>query len=98
MRHVRFDIAGLAIEGVGVPLRAAYLLVAQTDDAEHPQWELVAYALDPAPLAQAPYRIDVTTLEGRELRGDAILVRSVDGAHVLRGAGPLAGIVDADLG
>ena len=50
MRHVRFDIASLALERVDVPLKAAYLLVAQTDDGELPQWEVLAYALDTAPL------------------------------------------------
>ncbi|HEX2574962.1 MAG TPA: hypothetical protein VHK88_01350 [Aquihabitans sp.] len=97
MRHARFDVADLALEGVALPLRAAYLLVAEADDAEHPHWECLAYAIDPAPLAQARYRVDVTTLDGRHLHGDAVLVRSVEGAHVLRGAGPLVGVADAEL-
>lgn len=97
MRHARFDVASLAIEGVGVPLRAAYLLVAASDDGEHPQWEVVAYGIDTAPVAQGRYRVDLTTLDGRALWGDAALVRSVDGAHVLRGAGPLDGVTDAEL-
>lgn len=98
MRHARFDIASLAIERVAVPLRVAYLLVAESDDGEHPQWEVLAYALETAPVAQGRYRVDLTTLDGRELGGEAVLVRSIDGAHVLRGAGPLAGVTDADLG
>ena len=81
MRHARFDVASLAIEQVAVPLRAAYLLVAESDDGDHPQWEVVAYALDPAPLAQQRYRVDLTTLGGRSLQGEAALVRSVGGAH-----------------
>ena len=97
MRHVRFDVASLAIEGVAVPLRAAYLLVAETDDSAEPQWEVVAYALDAAAVAQGRYRVDVTSLDGRTFRGEAALVRSVEGAHVLRGAGPLDGVTDADL-
>ncbi len=97
MRHARFDVASLAIEQVTLPLRAGYLLVAETDDSDHPQWECLAYALEPAPLAQGRYRIDLTTLDGRYLHGEAALVRSVDGAHVLRGTGPLEGITADDL-
>ncbi len=98
MRHARFDVATLAIEQVAVPLKAAYLLVAETDDGDHPQWECLAYGFDTAEIAQGRYRVDLTTLDGRVLGGDAVLVRSIDGNHVLRGAGPLDGITDADLG
>ena len=98
MRHVRFDIATLAVERVAVPLKAAYLLVAEQPGAQELQWECLAYALDEAPIAQGRYRVDLTTLDGRVLGGDAILVRSVDGAHVLRGAGALDGIDADDLG
>lgn len=100
MRHARFDIASLAIEGVAVPLKAAYLLVAETDpDAPGPPaWECLAYGFDTAPLVQARFRIDLTTLDGRMMAGDAIVVRSVEGSHVLRGDGPLDGVVDTDLG
>lgn len=97
MRHARFDVASLAIEQVAVPLKAAYLLVAETDDAPHPQWECLAYALDPAPIAPGAYRVDITTLDGRDLAGHAVLVRSVEGAHVLRGAGRLEGVADDEL-
>ena len=97
MRHVRFDIASLALERVDVPLKAAYLLVAQADDGDVPQWEVLAYALDAAPFEQRVHRVDLTTLEGRSFRGDAALVRSVDGAHVLRGAGELVGFDRTEL-
>lgn len=97
VRHARFDIATLAVEGVPVPLKAAYLLVAETDDAAVPQWECLVYAFDDAPIAQGVYRVDLVTLHGRELSGSAALVRSIEGSHVLRGAGPLAGITPADL-
>jgi len=86
------------VDGIGVPLKAAYLLVAQHDNSEQVQWEVLAYALDEEPLARGTYPVDLTTLEGRELRGDALVVRSVDGAHVLRGAGPLAGFDPDELG
>jgi len=97
VRHARFDVASLAIERVAVPLKAAYLLVAETDDGDHPQWECLAYAMETAPVAHGRYRIDLTTFDGRRLEGEAVLVRSVEGAHVLRGDGPLDGISDADL-
>jgi len=97
VRHARFDVASLSLEAIDVVLKAAYLLVAESDHGAHLQWECVAYALDPAPLAPAEYRVAITTLDGRLLTGDAVLVRSVDGAHVLRGTGPLAGVSAADL-
>lgn len=98
MRHARFDIASLAVEQVSLPLKAASLLVAEADDSDVAQWEVVAYALDPAPIAQGRYLIDVVALDGRRFRGEAALVRSVDGAHVLRGTGALEGFLPADLG
>ena len=98
MRHARFDVASLSLEDIEVVLKAAYLLVAENDHGDHLQWECVAYAADPAPLAQAEYRVVITTVDGRRLAGDAMLVRSVDGAHVLRGTGALDGVSDAELG
>ena len=98
MRHVRFDVATLAVEKVPLLLKAAYLLVAETDDGDVPQWECLAYAVEPAPLPQGVHRVDITTLDGRYLVGEAALVRSVDGTHVLRGSGALVGITDDDLG
>jgi hypothetical protein len=97
VRHARFDIAVLAVEQVPVPMKAGYLLVAETDDGVHPQWEALVYAFETAPIAQGRYRVDLTTLDGRVLGGDAVLVRSIDGTHVLRGAGPLEGIGPDDL-
>ena len=97
MRHARFDVAYLSLEQVNLPLKAAYLLVADTDDAVDPQWELLAYGIDAAPLEQRTYRVELSTLAGRRMGGDAFLVRSVDGAHVLRGAGPLDGVDPTEL-
>ena len=97
MRHVRFDVASLALEGIAVELRAAYLLVAEQEGADQLQWEVLAYAADPAELARDRYEVDVTTLDGRRLAGTAVLVRSIEGAHVLRGDGPLAGLAVDDL-
>lgn len=97
MRHARFDIASLVVKGVAVPLRAAYLLVAEQEGVDTLQWECVAYGLDPAPIAEGRYRVDIATLDGRDLWGPAVLVRSVDGAHVLRGDGRLQGVTADEL-
>ncbi len=97
MRHARFDVATLLVEGIPISLKAAYLLVAEQDGTDALQWECVAYALDATPIGQGTYSVGITTLDGRELGGRAVLVRSVEGAHVLRGDGPLAGFTGADL-
>ena len=97
MRHARFDVAALHIEDVPVRLKAAYLLVAEQEGSEDLQWECLAYALDTKAIERGTYAVDIVTLDGRDLAGRAVLVRSVDGAHVLRGDGPLAGISPADL-
>lgn len=97
MRHARFDVATLCVEGIPVVLKAAYLLVADQPGNDDLQWECLAYALDPAPIARGTYAVDIVSIEGRDFAGRAALVRSVDGAHVLRGDGPLAGVSVADL-
>jgi hypothetical protein len=97
MRHARFDVATLVIEGVPVLLKAAYLLVAEQEGIDQLQWECLAYALDTAPIPQGTYEVEVTSLDGRRFAGRAVLVRSVDGAHVLRGDGDLAGVAITDL-
>ncbi len=98
MRHARFDVAAASLDRTPLQLKAAYLLVAEADQGDLPHWECLAYTLDTEPIPQGTYRVDITTLEGRYLEGEAVLVRSVDGAHVLRGSGALRGITDEDLG
>jgi hypothetical protein len=97
VRHLRFDIATLSVEQVPVTLKAAYLLVAEQEGVEALQWECLAYGLDDRPIPEGRYRVDITTLEGRVLGGPAVLVRSVSGAHVLRGDGLLEGFDPAEL-
>ena len=98
MRHARFDVAHLAVEGIDLPLKAAYLLVAERPEQVELDWELLAFALDPSPLVQQRYQVAISLLlDERTVTGPAILVRSVDGAHVLRGDGPLDGIAPTDL-
>lgn len=101
MRHARFDIASIAADRIDLPLRAAYLLVAETDDGDTPQWEALVYTLSEAPLEQRIHRLDMVTLDDRYLRGEAALVRSVEGAHVFRGVTDLDGFdpaADLDRG
>ena len=97
MRHRRFVVASLAIDGDDARLRYGDLLVTSNDGTEDLDWECVIMTVDPAPIDQGAHRIDVVTLEGRSLGGDSILVRSVDGTHVFRGAGPIDGIDPAEL-
>lgn len=97
MRHTRFDVATLSVEGIAVVLKAAYLLVVEQEGNDDLQWECVAYAVDPAPIARGTYGVDIVSLDGRDFAGRAALVRSVEGAHVLRGDGPLAGVRESDL-
>ena len=97
MRSKRFSIAYLRIDGRDVRLKYADLLVAQPDGNEAIDWECVLMPFDPTPMEQGAYDLEVDTIDARVLRGDAVLVRSVQGTHVLRGAGPLTGLEPADL-
>ena len=97
MRHTRFDVATLRVDGTPILLKAAYVLVAERDGRPELDWECLVYALGTEPLEPQRYEVDLVTLDGRALSGPAVLVRSVEGAHVLRGDGPLAGVVAGDL-
>jgi hypothetical protein len=97
MRSKRFAVSGLRIDGGDVALKYGDLVVVAHEGARSIDWECVAMPVDHEPLDQGAYRLDLVTLEGRELSGDAVLVRSVRGTHVLRGAGPLAGVRDDEL-
>lgn len=93
----RFHLATLAIDGTDVRVKYADLLVARHDNAPDLDWECVVMPFVTDPMEQGAYRVSATTLEGRSLAGDAVLVRSVQGTHVLRGAGPLTGLLPDDL-
>ncbi len=97
MRHRRFDVAALRLDGADVRLRYADLVVADPDGTDDLQWECIAVPLAFDRLAAGAYAVAADTLDGRTLTGDAILVRSVNGTHVFRGAGPLAGIEAGEL-
>jgi hypothetical protein len=97
MRSKRFAVAALSIDGDHHDLRYGDLVVVSHETATELDWECVAMPFDSEPLDQGAYRIDMVTLDGRRLAGDAVLVRSVKGTHVLRGAGPLSGMALDDL-
>ena len=97
MQHRRFDVALLAVDRRPIPLKAAYLLAVRRDGADLLDWECLAYGLEAGELPRGRYRVDITTLDGRVLVGEAIVVRSQEGSHVLRGDGPLDGLAADDV-
>lgn len=97
MRSKRFDIATVDIDGADVRIKYADVLVVRHEGRDDLDWEAVVMPFDPAPLEPAPYHLTAITLDGLRLDGDAVLVRSIDGTHVFRGAGPLADFDDAQL-
>jgi len=97
VRHQRFVVAHLQVNGVDLPLRYADLLVARHDNEGDLEWECVAATLRPTHLERGPYGLAVTTPEGRELGGDTVLVRSHDGGLVFRGVGSLGGFAPSEL-
>lgn len=92
MRSKRFAIAAIAIDGRDVRIKYGDVLVAHHENTTELDWECVVMPFAADAMEQGAYRVDVTTIDGRDLAGDAVLVRSVQGTHVLRGAGPLAGV------
>jgi hypothetical protein len=94
MRSKRFDVATVHIDGADVRIKYGDVLVVCHEGREDLDWEVVIMAFDPAPLEPAPYHLAAVSLDGTWLVGDAVLVRSIDGTHVFRGAGPLADFDD----
>jgi hypothetical protein len=97
MHHVRFELAFVAIEQIPIVLRSAQLLVVEREGADRLDWECVAHALEATDLPRGRHRVDLTTVDGRLLSGWAVLVRSHEGVHVLRGDGVLDGIDPGEL-
>lgn len=98
MRHVQLHVAALFIGLRTLPLRHGTLQVVERDD--HLDWELVLHTIEPEPVARSvhPLRMEVITgvrpggtLSVDDLRGDAILVRTVENTIVFRGEGELVG-------
>jgi hypothetical protein len=97
VRARRFAVTELRIDGIVIGLRYGDLVVVAHEGAEQLDWECVATAADGHALEQGAYHLDLITLEGRDFGGDAVLVRSVGGTYVLRGAGELMGFDPDDL-
>jgi len=97
VRARRFALTELRIDDTAVELRYGDLVVVEHEGGLDLDWECVATAADGRTLEQGAYHLDLVTLEGRGFDGDAVLVRSVGGTYVLRGAGDLRGFDIADL-
>lgn len=97
MQAKRYHLASLTIDGQDVRVKYADLLVARHDNRAELDWECVVMPFATDAMEQGAYRVRATTIEGLALAGDAVLVRSVQGTHVLRGAGPLDGFDPDEL-
>jgi hypothetical protein len=96
VQHVRFTLASLEVSGFGVPLQVGDLVVVRHDGATELDWELVATTFPVEPYEREPHQLEMVALDGRLLRGDAVVVRSDEQRHVFRGVGPLAGLQPTD--
>jgi hypothetical protein len=96
VRHRRFAVVGLELDGVPFPLRVADLVVARHDNGTGIEWECIA-AGGPEVLERGPYALRMATDEGRVLGGDVVLVRSFRRGHVFRGIGDLHGLRPGEL-
>ena len=90
MQHYRFVIETLTASGRRIPSQGGDLMVAQRDNSDSLDWELVHRTSEIVTLVQAPYVLEMDGPEGT-LSGPAVLVRSDGRSHVFRGAGPLEG-------
>lgn len=97
MRHARFDVHRLAVDGQDLPLAYGDVLVADQDGNQELEWEVQVVLLADRAIERAPYAVALRLLDGREVTGDAFLVRSAERMHVFRGAGPLVGVDRTEL-
>lgn len=91
LRHTSVVVASLSIGDDEPLLRYGDLVVTRPPGAVEIDWELVAATVDPAPVGRGAHHLTMVTADRRTLAGDAILVRSIHGTHVFRGAGPIDG-------
>jgi hypothetical protein len=96
VEHVRFTLASLEVSGIGVALQVGDLVVVRHDGATELDWELVATTFPTDPYEREPHQLEMVVLDGRLLRGDAVVVRSDDRRQVFRGVGPLEGLTPTD--
>ncbi|MDH3708003.1 MAG: hypothetical protein OES57_18210 [Acidimicrobiia bacterium] len=97
LRHVRYLLRSLTLNGVPVSVGTGTLVAARPVGAEAIDWEIVVSSSTPLELEQAVYDIDTCTTQDRALRGSALLVRTDGRSHVFRGAAELDGLTDSDL-
>lgn len=97
LRHRSYSVATLRIGIDDTTLRYADLVIARNDEAADLDWELMATTLDRTPIDHGAHHLEMVTADGAWLAGDAILVRSIDGTHVFRGAGPIDGFDTDEL-
>lgn len=102
MRHARYDVHRLDLDGADLPLAYGDLLVAEQDGNPDLQWELQVVLLGddgPEPVSEArqPSALSLRLLDGRTVAGNAFLVRSSARMHVFRGLTALDGIERHEL-
>ena len=112
MLHASLVVERLRVGGRELAVdHATVVVVARAESAEL-DWEVVAHTSQVEPLARGTHDLDLRCvhpviddgdptsvhLEALALSGPAFLVRSVERALVLRGAGPLAGFDRGRLG
>jgi hypothetical protein len=97
VRHKRFPIDHLVVDGRDVSVRYCDLLIASHEQTTGTDWECLAASYDEVQLIEGIYALALQS-GTRSFDGDAVLVRSDGLAHVFRGIGPLAGLADAELG
>ncbi len=90
VRHRRYYVTSLAIDGRRIPSRGGDLIVAQRDESPELDWELVHQSSEDVTIENAAYTIHIGSPEG-DFAGSALLVRSDGRSHVFRGAGDLDG-------
>lgn len=97
MQSINFTIATMWVDDAELPLMSADLVVVRRDENERIDWECVAITVPTSPLPQTPCRLVMDDLlTGRQLHGDALVVRSDEQRHVFRGAGDLGGLNESD--
>jgi len=97
LRHVRYLIQSLTLNGVPVSVGTGTLVAARPAGAESIDWEIVVSSAATLELEQAVYDIDTLTTQDRALSGMGLLVRTDGRSHVFRGAAELDGLTDNDL-
>jgi hypothetical protein len=97
VRAVNFSIASMWVDDAELPLMSADLVVVRRAETEQIDWECVAITVPMAPLPQSPCRLVMDDLlTGRQLHGEALVVRSDDQRHVFRGGSALGGLNESD--